>query len=80
MVTKTITIMNDAYKLLARFKSKGESFSDVIRKIAKREGNILECAGLWSDIRDKDAMEMEEAIMRLRKSTTKSLKKKLNLK
>ena len=32
MATKTISIMNDVYDLLAARKAKGESFSDILRK------------------------------------------------
>ncbi len=73
MGTKTISIMDDAYELLKRNKSEDESFSDVIRAMAKRKGSILDCAGLWSDIGDKEAEEMVKAIKKTRKSTIKRL-------
>jgi len=37
MATKTITIMEDAYKLLSSHKKKGESFSEEIRRILSTE-------------------------------------------
>ena len=36
MTTKTLTIMEDAYNLLAAAKKEEESFSDVIRRITKK--------------------------------------------
>ena len=36
MAVKTITIMEDAYKILKGMKSDTESFSDVIRRIGKK--------------------------------------------
>ena len=63
MTTKTITIMEDAYEMLNRLKKGDESFSEVIRGLAKsRRGSVeavLECAGLWKDMPDKDIEEMK---------------------
>lgn len=39
-----------------------------------KKGGILDCAGLWSDINDKDAKEMEEAIMKMKKLLKKGIK------
>ncbi|MBI2576816.1 antitoxin VapB family protein [Candidatus Woesearchaeota archaeon] len=82
MATKTITIMEDAYKALARVKGKDESFSEVIRKLAgERKGNVeavLSCAGLWKDIDEKTANQIEGAITACRKSSTKRLLEKIS--
>ena len=42
MGTKTITIMDDVYELLARNKRKDESFSEELRRIVPKKGNIME--------------------------------------
>ena len=73
MGTKTISIMDDAYELLVRHKKPNESFSEEIRRLVPKKGNIMECAGLWAHMSDKEAGEMEKAINRLRKNSTKSL-------
>ena len=49
MATKTITIMEDAYELLARAKHPDESFSDAIRRVVGKEEDIMDCFGVWSD-------------------------------
>ena len=77
MGTKTITIMNDVYELLARNKRKDESFSDMLRKEYSKKGSILDLAGAWSDLSDKDAMEMEKAIKKSREYTRKHVMERI---
>ena len=69
MTTKTITIMDDAYKLLIRNKMKKESFSDVIRRGFSKKGKISECAGLWADMTDEQFEGMEKTIKKSREYT-----------
>ena len=78
MATKTITIMEDAYEMLLRLKKGNESFSDLIRDLAKnRRGSVeavLGCAGLWENLlTDEEAEEMKREIIKERKSSTKKL-------
>ena len=77
MTTKTITIMEDAYEMLNRLKKGDESFSEVIRGLAKsRRGSVeavLECAGLWKDMPDKDIEEMKKRIEGMRRRSSKRL-------
>jgi predicted CopG family antitoxin len=42
---KNITISDEAYELLSRFKLPGESFSDVIKRLINRGGKLLDLAG-----------------------------------
>lgn len=49
MATKTITIMDDAYELLARAKLPEESFSDTIRRVIGEDDDIERFFGCWSD-------------------------------
>lgn len=76
MGTKTISIMDDAYELLVMHKGKDESFSDVIRKEFSKKKDIKSYAGVWSDLSDKDVLEIKENIKKYKKATTKSLKKR----
>lgn len=77
MSTKTITLSQDAYDLLARRKVGKESFSDVVRKLAKPK-SLLEFAGILTD---EDAKEINEAIAKGRNVPRKrvaELKEMLN--
>ncbi len=50
MAVKTITVSEDAYAALAALKRKGESFSDVIRRLARGSRSLLDFAGDWKDV------------------------------
>lgn len=76
MGTKTISIMDDVYELLIRNKKSGESFSDEIRRLVPRKGSIMECAGLWAHMSDKEAEDMKKNIADFGKKFTKSLLKR----
>ena len=47
MATKTITIMDKAYRALLREKNKGESFTEVILKLSNRKGKLMDSFGKW---------------------------------
>ena len=57
MATKTITVKEEAYERLKKFKH-GKSFSEVIMEITRdKDVDLSESFGLWSD---KDVEEVEE--------------------
>ena len=73
MATKTISIMNDVYDLLAARKAEGESFSDVLRKTLHKKRSIMEFAGIWSRVSDEEIELTKEAIRKLREEATQEL-------
>ena len=77
MGTKTISIMDDVYELLVRNKKKYESFSDIIRKEFSKKGKISECAGILSDLSEKQFEEMERAIKKSRDYTRKHMMERI---
>ena len=50
MDTRTIALDMEAYEALRRQKRKGESFSDVVKRLAGRTRPLTELAGLWKDM------------------------------
>ncbi len=72
MTSKTISVSEDAYELLKKMKLNGESFTETIRRLAKRR-RITDCAGLWSDVPEKEMEAVRESIDELRRSASKSL-------
>ncbi|QXJ35396.1 antitoxin VapB family protein [Saccharolobus shibatae] len=56
---KTITISEEAYRLLLKEKRDGESFSDVIVKLIKgNRRKIMKYAGIWSDMNDEETNKL----------------------
>ena len=76
MGTKTISIMGDVYELLVRNKKPDESFSEELRRLVPKNRNIMECAGLWAHMNDKEAEDMKKHIGNFGKKFTKSLLKR----
>lgn len=49
MSVKTVTLSEDAYLVLASRKREGESFSEVVRRLARSEHSLQEFVGAWKD-------------------------------
>jgi len=65
MATKTITIREEAYNRLKKFKN-GKSFSEVIMEITSDKNvDLSESFGLWND---EDVEEVEEKRKEFRES------------
>lgn len=76
MATKTITITEDAYGLLAQNKIEDESFSEEITRLltAKKKKSLLDFFGILSD---EVAGGMREDLQKLKSINIKQLKEKL---
>ncbi|MBN1799895.1 MAG: antitoxin VapB family protein [Candidatus Lokiarchaeota archaeon] len=59
MGSKTITISEKAYRTLKREKLEHESFSDVIIRLTKRFGKIMESFGKW-EMSDEEEKKMKK--------------------
>lgn len=67
MSTKTISIREEVYDILASLKKENESFSDVIWKLTKkRKPNLRDYFGVMKD--SKAIIEIEEDIKKMRDS------------
>ncbi|MBI4143850.1 antitoxin VapB family protein [Candidatus Woesearchaeota archaeon] len=71
MAVKTITITEDAYTLLATLKTAGESFSDVVCRIAGKS-SLSKLSGILSN---KEANELETSIKKIRKNIDARIKR-----
>ena len=44
-MARTIMVSDEVYEMLKKMKLPGESFSDVIKRLIKRRGSLLDIAG-----------------------------------
>ncbi|MCS4541547.1 MAG: hypothetical protein HY929_04385 [Euryarchaeota archaeon] len=63
-MTKTISLSDDAYKLLRNMKLKDESFSDVIKRLTKKKATLSEILDLHSELRE--VSEYENSVKKIR--------------
>ncbi len=77
MATKNIAITDNAYNLLTRYKLPGKSFSDVIVMHFKKKRNLLDYAGIWADVSDKEWKDFEHKVSEVRKGINNSLKNRI---
>ncbi|MFB0557851.1 MAG: antitoxin VapB family protein [Candidatus Bathyarchaeia archaeon] len=73
MTSKNISITEDVYRMLSRLKLEGESFSDAIRRLARRS-SLAGCAGLWSGLPEEELKAFEESIRELRRRSGEALR------
>jgi predicted CopG family antitoxin len=69
MSTKTISIMDDVYKLLVRNRVHNESFSEIIRRHLKKK-DVMDFAGALGDL---DSTSAKKEIKKLRSDATGEL-------
>lgn len=76
MVTRTISITDEAYKILARLKKENESFSRVINRIAGKRNNVKlsDFAGILSK---ESGDNLEKAIKKSREDDGKLHEEKM---
>lgn len=75
MVTKTITITEEAYKSISRIKMENESFSDLFKRIAK-EKNV---ARRYLGILKGNVEEAKREARKIREETSKDFRKRENV-
>ena len=76
MTSKNISITEDVYEMLSRLKLEGESFSDAIRRLARRS-RLSECAGLWSDMSDEEYEAVRGSALKARELFNESMRRRV---
>jgi len=66
METKTVALDREAYEFLRKRKKPGESFSDVVKRLAAPRRPIADFAGIWKDIPRDEFRKIVEAIRKAR--------------
>jgi len=69
MGVKTITVTEEAYKMLAKEKKEDESFSEVIKRLTKERGKLSDSLGAWK-MTDQEAQEIFSSLKRHWKKST----------
>jgi predicted CopG family antitoxin len=65
MGTKTISLSDDAYRILSAAKKPGESFSDTVKRVFKKKP-LSSFAGAWSGLEKEKIKEIRELIKKER--------------
>ncbi len=52
-MTKTISLSDEAYRILQRHKLAGESFSDTVLRLARERGKLSEVIGVYLELRGR---------------------------
>ena len=55
-MTKTISLSEEAYRLLRRHKLANESFSDTVTRLARQGGKLSEVVGLYPELRGRTGL------------------------
>ena len=87
METKTIKISKENYLWLLKLSSELQkeherpvSFDFVLTSFKegkmKKKKNIMDFAGIWKDVSDKDVGDLKKSMTKLRKTSTRELLKK----
>ena len=73
MGVKTITVTEEAYKMLAKEKKQDESFSEVIKRLTKERGKLSDSLGAWK-MTDEEAEHIFSSLRRNWKKSTERLR------
>jgi predicted CopG family antitoxin len=66
METTSIAVDREAYNLLRSQKRPGESFSQVVKRLAKNRRPLTSFVGAWKDLPEKTFREVQANRKRLR--------------
>ena len=61
MATKTVALDGEAYRVLAQRKRPSETFSDVVKRVARPRRPLTDFIGIWRDVPEKEFERFQEA-------------------
>lgn len=64
MSTHTVALDDEAYHRLNEFREKGESFSDVVKRLTQPRKHLADFAGAWGALSTEQFEEIEQARLR----------------
>lgn len=62
MDTTTIALDREAYELLRKAKQPGESFSLVVKRLARAKRPLSSFAGTWGHLAESEVQEMRDTL------------------
>lgn len=62
MAAKTIAVDEEAYALLHAQKKPGESFSEVVKRLAGKRRPLTDFVGIWKDMPEADFRQIDAYI------------------
>ncbi len=77
MVTKTLTVTENAYDAIKRLKQGDESFSDLFLRLGRRYVTVKEVAGILKDT-PKEAAEFRNRMRQIREELGEGLNKRID--
>lgn len=79
MNATTIALDREAYSALKSAKRPGESFSGVVKRLAKSRRPLSEFAGSWSHLSKEELQEVRDALMASRSAARAEVRKNQKL-
>jgi len=75
LMTKVVSLSNEAYQTLKQLKKSGESFSDVVLRVAgeRKKKSLLEFSGKW------EGTDIDEVYSCIRKDREQSASRKTGM-
>jgi len=71
MASHTVALDGEAYAALRSLKGNGESFSDVVKRLAKPRRSILGFAGAWKELPLEDRKALDRYFAGLKAASKK---------
>ena len=77
MATKPVALDTEAYDLLKRRKKPGESFSEVVKRLAAPRRPLTDFIGIWKDMPEDEFRQIDAFIRKGRELDRKRMQRLL---